>query len=89
MWLTEASVVDVLTGDVARGRAVEVVDGRIGQITDRAPDGAEDVHPLGGRYLSATNKFRTQFVNDVNKLERQAHSLGYGSGRQGSLSRML
>jgi len=52
VWLTEASVVDVLTGDVARGRAVEVIDGRIGRITDRAPDDAADVHRLGGAYLS-------------------------------------
>jgi imidazolonepropionase-like amidohydrolase len=51
MWLTDASVVDVLTGAIERGRAVELTaDGRIGAIADAAPEGAP-VRSLGGRYL--------------------------------------
>lgn len=51
MWLTDASVVDVLTGQVARDRAVELVDGAIGTIADTAPEGVP-TRSLGGRYLS-------------------------------------
>jgi len=51
MWLTDASVVDVMAGGISRGRAVELTDkGRIGAISAVAPDGA-DTRSLGGRYL--------------------------------------
>ncbi|WP_369139052.1 amidohydrolase family protein [Modestobacter versicolor] len=51
MWLTDASVVDVLTGSIARGRAVELTaDGLVGRVLDAAPDG-EPTRSLGGRYL--------------------------------------
>lgn len=51
MWLTDAATVDVRTGRISRGRAVEVTpDGRIGAISDTAPEDAV-TRSVGGRYL--------------------------------------
>jgi len=48
-WFANANVVDVLTGQVRRGAAVQTApDGTIAQIADRAPGDAYDV---GGRWL--------------------------------------
>lgn len=51
-WLINGNVVNVQDGSSRRGAAVEIVDGRITQITqsDRVPAGAETID-LGGRYL--------------------------------------
>lgn len=49
MWFGNAHIVDTLTGEVHRGRAVETApDGTIAQIAAKAPAGAYD---LGGRWL--------------------------------------
>jgi len=50
MWLIDASVVDVTTGDIRRDSCVELIDGKIGTITDSAPADAE-TRSLNGRYL--------------------------------------
>ncbi len=49
MWLTDARVVDVVTGEIRDGVSVEVSDGRIGAIS-RQP-GAGERMSLDGRYL--------------------------------------
>ncbi|MFD6100055.1 amidohydrolase family protein [Nocardiopsis flavescens] len=51
LWLTDAHVVDVLTGSVARDRTVEIRDGRIARIGDDAPPPGAAVLSLGGRHL--------------------------------------
>ena len=49
MWLTDARVVDVVTGEIRDGVSVEISDGRIGAIS-RQP-GVGERMSLGGRYL--------------------------------------
>jgi imidazolonepropionase-like amidohydrolase len=50
-WFANANVVDVLTGGVHRGAAIETaLDGTIVQITSRAPADA-DAYDIGGRWL--------------------------------------
>lgn len=51
MWLTDASVVDVMSGSVRRECCVELLDGRIGSIGAAPPPAADQVRSLGGRYL--------------------------------------
>ena len=50
MWITNASIVDVRTGSVREGRAVEVVDGLIAAETESAP-GATGEIDLRGAFL--------------------------------------
>ena len=62
------------------------------------PETRSDLHslianPLPQRVVNTAlivgyREFRTQFVNDVNELQRQTQPLGYCSGRQGGLSRI-
>ena len=49
MWLTDARVVDVVTGQIRDGVSVEISDGRIGAI--RKQPGAGERISLDGRYL--------------------------------------
>ena len=49
MWLTDARVVDVVTGDIQDGVSVQISDGRIGAI--RKQPGAGERISLDGRYL--------------------------------------
>lgn len=51
MWLTDASVVDVMSGSIRPGCCVELLDGRIGSIGSGPPPAADQVRSLGGRYL--------------------------------------
>lgn len=51
MWLVNAHVVDVLTGEVHRDRAVEVTNGTITQVAATAPAGVADVVDVRHRYL--------------------------------------
>ncbi len=49
MWLTDARVVDVVTGTVRDGVSVEISEGRIGAI--QSGPGAGERLSLGSRYL--------------------------------------
>ncbi len=49
MWLTDARVVDVVSGEIRDGVSVEITDGRIGVI--QAQPGPGEQHSLDGRYL--------------------------------------
>ncbi|MEY9212828.1 amidohydrolase family protein [Thermobifida halotolerans] len=51
LWLTNAHVVDVRTGDLRRDRNVEITGGRVARITAEAPAPGERTVDLGGRYL--------------------------------------
>ena len=54
MWFVNARVVDVLTGSVLRGHAVETApDGTVAQVAAAAPAGLHDadVHDVAGRWL--------------------------------------
>lgn len=51
MWLVNAHVVDVLTGEVLRDRAVHVEAGTISEVAATAPTGASDVVDVRRRYL--------------------------------------
>lgn len=52
MWLTDCSVLDVLTGGVRPSASVSVDNGRIGQIVDGPPPvGADAVHSVDGAML--------------------------------------
>lgn len=51
MWLVNANIVDVVTGEVRMQRAVHVEDGIIVDITSRVPSDARGVVDVGHRYL--------------------------------------
>ena len=49
MWFANANVVDVLTGEIYRDKALETApDGTIAQVTARAP---RDAYDIAGRWL--------------------------------------
>jgi imidazolonepropionase-like amidohydrolase len=52
MWLVNANLVDVASGERHRGRCVEIGgDGTIAQVTATVPPGAADVVDVAGRWL--------------------------------------
>ncbi len=51
MWLVNANIIDVATGERLVHRAVEIQDGLIAAIGSRAPAGASDVVDVAGRWL--------------------------------------
>ncbi len=52
MWLVNANLVDVLTGERHRGRSLEIgPDGLVAQVTATVPPGAADVVDVAGRWL--------------------------------------
>lgn len=50
-WLADANVVDVETGEVVRGRHIEVTDGNIRSLASSVPPGEPDVVDLEGRFV--------------------------------------
>ena len=52
MWFVNAHVVDVLAGEVLRGRAVETApDGTVVQVAAAVPPGVPDAVDVAGRWL--------------------------------------
>ena len=51
MWLTNASVVDVVTGEVHVGRNIEMADGLIRSISSTLPAAQSNVTDVQGRYV--------------------------------------